>query len=130
METVKQILGSQGVQQFEDLDLNERYEVDGGETYMDLTIERVSDSELSVAHYFTQRMDLMRDPEVVFRIDEYREVPHGWVPVEYRQDPGVYEADQDGLGYDVQRFVDQWDSNLMNQGFVDRAEAGQVKHSE
>jgi hypothetical protein len=131
MDTVRQILSTQGVNRFEDLDVNERYQVEGGSAYMDLDIERVGEDQLMVGHFYTQRMDLMSDPEVVFDIEDYHDSRLGWTPVEYTQHgvPQVYEHSEDGLGADVEGFVSDWNRNLDRQGFVDRAAAGRVKHS-
>ena len=40
------------------------------EPYMPLVIERIGDNEYSIAHYFVQNGDMMRDPEITFRIDD------------------------------------------------------------
>src|SRR5262245_27845750 len=58
------------------------------EGFMRLAIEQVGRGPrggvlVSVAHYFEQARDLMRDPEVLFEA-----LPHGggWYPVSYAQD--------------------------------------------
>lgn len=113
MESVKKILNANGVQNPETMEFNESYTVEN-EGYHDLTIEKIDDDLISVAHYYTQRMDLMRDPEIVFRIEESGD----WTPIEYQQDDlGLYQRDLSGLSIDG--FVEQWDENLEDQGFVD-----------
>jgi hypothetical protein len=60
---------------------------------MDLSIERHGD-ELIVCQYYIQRGDLMRDPEVTFRI----EADGTWTPVSYRVDPlNTYEYSTEGV---------------------------------
>ena len=123
METVQQILEAQDVQNpIEDMEVGERYEVPADNTAadMDLTIEKIGEDQISVAHYYTQRGDLMRDPEIVYRIED-----GNWVPVEYTQDPRVYQRDQTGLP-DVQEFAQTWDENLRRQGFLEAAEQTEV----
>ena len=117
METVQQILEAQDVQNpIEDMEVGERYEIPSEPTAadMDLTIEKVRDNEISVAHYYTQRGDLMRDPEIVYRIED-----GNWIPVEYTQDPGIYQRDETGLETE---FPQIWDRNLRRQGFLKAAE--------
>jgi hypothetical protein len=98
-----------------ELDVNESFtfEVPGLE---DLTIEKISQepTKLSVSQTYTQRGDLMRDPEVVFRIED-----ETWVPIEFRQDPQFYEYDENGLN--IEGFLEQWGSNLRKQGFPQKA---------
>jgi hypothetical protein len=130
LESVRDILSARGYSSVNDLDVNDRIEIDlDSEAQMPLTIEKIGEyedgdvrgSRLSVAHYYTQRGDLMSDPEVVF------DAPHDdegeWVPVRYVQHPHLEQYDLDGLGADVQEFVAMWDENLRRQGYVDAAHA-------
>ena len=93
-----------------------RYSRDG---FYDLGIEKVGDEELLVGQYFTQRMDLMRAPEVVFDTSGGN---GDWTPVEYTNHeslPQVYRRDEsgvDGLG----ELLDTWESNLRGQYPVER----------
>lgn len=50
--------------------------------YMQLTVERVGESTYSLAHYYTQNGDAMRDPEVVF----FRSSDGHWFPLSFQQD--------------------------------------------
>jgi len=102
--------------------------------FMPLVIEAIGPGprglpQVSVAHYYTQNGDAMRDPDVVFEVD-----PAGqWIPVSYRQDGlGIYQeaayVDDDGkvmiapkLIRDLTTFARQWDRNIGEQGFVDAA---------
>ena len=80
---------------------------------MDLSIERHGD-ELIVCQYYIQRGDLMRDPEVTFRLEADGE----WTPVSYRVDPlNTYEYSTDGVPIDD--MLDVWAENLQMQGFVE-----------
>ena len=83
------------------------------EAVMDLSIERHGD-ELIVCQYYIQQGDLMRDPEVTFRI----EADGTWKPVSYRVDPlNTYEYSTEGIPIDD--MLDMWAENLRMQGFVD-----------
>ncbi|EMA49108.1 hypothetical protein C451_19513 [Halococcus thailandensis JCM 13552] len=112
MKSIEKILKKKGVESLEAMELNESYTIQS-QGYHELTIEKVGSDRLSVAHYYTQRGDLMRDPEIVFRIEEN----DSWTAVEYQQDDcGIYQHDKSGL--DLSEFIKQWDENLGNQGFV------------
>ena len=120
MKTAKQILELYNIQNpKKEMELGEHYEIPADQTTadMDLTIEKIRDQEISVAHYHQQRGDLMRDPEIVYRIEENGE----WTPIEYRQDPGIYQRDNSGLP-DVEDFAETWSENLKQQGFLEAAE--------
>src|SRR5690348_3794763 len=53
--------------------------------YMPLVIERHGD-EVAIMHYFIQNDDLMRDPELTFRLPD-------WSPTSITQDPvGTYRG--------------------------------------
>lgn len=111
MDTVKEILVQLGIESVREMDLNESHcvEVPG---YEKLTIEKVGSHRISVAHHYTQRGDLMCDPEIVFQIEEGE-----WIPIEFTQHPMVYHYDEGGL--DLGGFVDRWNRNLRQQGFVE-----------
>ena len=108
MEAVREILEAEGTS-VEEMEINESYSYDGGEAFNDLAIEKVYDDVLSVEQHYTQRMDRMSDPEVRFDVSD----PEDWTPIEYRQDPGIYRRDEDGLEMDD--FLRTWDKNLQNQ---------------
>ena len=114
METVQEILTRFGIQSIEQMGINESYtvEVPG---FNDLTIEKVSHQQISVAHHYVQRCDLMCDPEIVFRVEN-----GDWIPIEFTQHPRVYQRDEDGL--QLNGFIKRWDRNLRQQGFVEAAE--------
>lgn len=114
MDAITEILAQFGIESVGQMEYNEGYtvEVPG---YNDLTIEKVGDRQLSVAHHYVQRCDLMCDPEVVFRIEN-----GNWVPIEYTQHPSIYKRDETGLQLDG--FVECWNRNIRQQGFVDAVE--------
>ena len=116
MDALMEILSNLGVESVVEMNVNENYTiaVDGFE---DLTIEKIGDGRLSVGHYYTQRGDLMSDPEVVFLVDEGE-----WRPVRFTQHPLVHEHDESGLN--LCDFLSMWDKNLRRQGFVDAAGRG------
>lgn len=82
--------------------------------YMRLVIEVVGAGEVSVAHYYQQNGDAMRDPEIVFNSH--------WLPVEITQDPvGIYRrADPGYYLRGVQELARMWATNIRHQGFVTR----------
>jgi len=125
MKTVRSILDTQDIHGLGDMDVNEAYTVEN-EPYMDFSIEKVGDERLMAAHFYTQRGDLMSDPQVVFQVDQYDEE---WLPVRYRQDgiPNVYQHDEEGLDADTRHFLRDWDERLLEQGFVEAAEIGQIE---
>lgn len=110
MDTVQEILAQFGIQSIDQMDINESYtvEVSG---YDDLTIEKVGEKEVSVAHHYVQRCDLMCDPEVVFRVEN-----GDWIPIEYTEHPRIYQRDENGL--QLNGFLKRWDRNLRQQGFL------------
>jgi hypothetical protein len=118
MNTIKKIIELSEYESVQAMELNDQIEVDGG-PYMDLTIEKVGEIRLSVAHYYTQRGDLMSDPQVVFdvRKDE-------WVPLRFINSPYIEDFDETGLDQHA-AFIEQWDDNLEDQGFIDRAKGEQ-----
>lgn len=99
--------------------------------FMRLVIEYIGDGPrglpaISVAHYYEQNGDAMRDPEIVFEVTE-----QGWEPVSYLQDGlGIYrEAVSDGtvsplLVADLKAFARMWDRNIVAQGFLGQCPKG------
>jgi hypothetical protein len=122
MEVAQEILDSLGIGSVEEMDVNQRHEIESPRSgLMDLTIEKVGENRLSVAHYYTQRGDLMSDPEIVFRIDG-----GVWIPVRFTQHLRVHKHDPEGLELDS--FQEQWNENLRDQGFVDAAHSRRRDH--
>lgn len=90
-------------------------------SWMPLVIERHGD-EISVAHYGELNGDLIRDPELTFRLD--------WTPTSITQDPVGRYAEvfpiADGqqmvrprLLRELKSFASLWARNLKEQGFTD-----------
>jgi len=81
--------------------------------FMPLTIENVPGQGVSVAHYYEQEGDLMRDPEIVFN--------SAWHAIEYTQDNlGLYqEAEEGHYIRGANSFAHgMWSRNLRAQGFT------------
>lgn len=109
--------------------LKETYIKIKNEPYMPLVIEWVGkgpyETELvSVAHYYTQNGDLMRDPEIVFIVSKLGY----WTPMSFQQDNlGLYQEAvtiREGSFFmnsklirDLKQFAKMWDRNLSEQGY-------------
>lgn len=91
--------------------------------YMRLVVEVVAPGEVSVAHYYSQNGDAMRDPEIVFN--------SRWLPVEITQDPvGIYRrADPGYYLRGVQELARMWATNIRHQGFVKRGTFSSGTHT-
>jgi hypothetical protein len=89
---------------------------------------------VSIAHYYEQNGDMMRDPDVVFLIGADRHV----YPISYRQDGlGINQEAavvEDGrwkvrpkLQADICRFCDQWMRNIQEQQFPKEKQASESR---
>ena len=104
--------------------------------FMPLVVEAIGTGPrglpmVSLAHYYSQNGDAMRDPDMVFEVDAAGQ----FHPVSFQQDNlGLYDeavfVDDAGrvmvrprLVKDLALFGRQWDKNLKEQGFVDAARA-------
>ena len=88
------------------------------EGFDDLVLESIGEECYSIAHYYEQNGDLMRDPEVTFTIDRERQSIH---PTSYLQDNmGIY-YETAGVApekvADLEVFLSQWFTNIPQQGF-------------
>ena len=103
--------------------------------YMPLSVEEIGiDGEghrlVSLCHYGEQNGDLMRDPDIVFMVQD---APHGTIaePVSFRNDyvgleQEVYRYDETGtrthldtkLNVQLREFAQIWFANLNEQGFL------------
>ncbi len=113
------------------------------EPYLPLTIEGIGRSPdgrrlVSVCHYQEQNGDLMRNPDVVFLVDEkMKGLTHGckdgWFPVSIRNDfLGTYREsivwDKENMSTDrremkdIKSFSNVWNRNIKAQGFAVAAE--------
>lgn len=102
--------------------------------YMRLVIERVGEfgpdrvPVVSVAHYYTQNGDAMRDPEMTFAVTD----DGTWLPLTYTQDNvGLYQEAmfehggavlvRAGIRRELLSFARTWNRNLRDQGFLEAA---------
>jgi Domain of unknown function (DUF6908) len=132
MKTVEAIIAKRGGQE----GLKARHIRIENSGYMPLVIEYIGTGPrglplISVAHYYTQNGDPMRDPEMTFEIDP--EGKQDWGPVTYQQDNlGIYQeavwCEDNGrvmvrpvLVKDLKSFARTWDRNLKEQGFLKAA---------
>ena len=100
--------------------------------FMDLCIEYIGEGPrgypmVSVAHYYFQNGDAMRDPDMVFEVSE----DMGWGPISYRQDGlGIFQEavyiNNEGktminsrLVLELKSFARFWNRNLKIQGFIE-----------
>jgi len=86
--------------------------------FMDLTVETwinpAGIREVSVCHYGEQNGDLMRDPEIVFLVQDHKELP-----TYFRNDyAGVerFDVHKSSQIIEIQNFVKLWVKNLEAQG--------------
>jgi N12 class adenine-specific DNA methylase len=86
--------------------------------YEDLVVEAIGGEEYSIAHYYDQNGDSMRDPEITFTIDQENKSIH---PASFLQDGiGVYYETEDAapaMVKDLKEFMVQWFTNIKNQKF-------------
>jgi len=115
METIQKILHELGYESVEDFEEGTVEVIEGGVAFMDLTIRKISDNVILVAHYDERGGERIPDPVVKFRISDDGE----WVPYEYH-DHYIDRFEPNGE-VDVGDFIKQWNKNLDNQGFIDRA---------
>lgn len=110
--------------------LKENYIKIKNEPYMPLVIEWVGNGPyetdlISMAHYYTQNGDAMRDPEIVFIVSKLG----FWTPMSFQQDGlGIYQeavSIRDGSFFmnaalirDLQEFTLMWDRNIAAQGYL------------
>lgn len=138
MKTVQEIIDRKG-----GLDaLKNRYIKVLNKPYMPLVIEYVGQGPhglplVSVAHYFEQHGDLMRDPEIVFEVPTAASGQR-WLPISIQQDPvgsyreAVYRNEEGRLMVklelveELHGFARMWDRNIKEQGFLEAAEADQT----
>jgi hypothetical protein len=89
---------------------------------------------ISVAHYYEQNGDAMRDPDMVFVVNHESYEKGLWMPVSFRQDGlGIFQeavfTNEEGkamirprLVKDLKSFARQWSKNLADQGFYAEAQ--------
>lgn len=117
MDAIRDILRAHGYPSIEGMDIGDHVEIEHDDPgMMPLVIEKVGEHRVSVAHYYTQRGDLMADPDIVFHIT----TDGTWVPIEYTQHPHIYQHNEAGLP-GAKAFAETWSRNLQRQGYVDAA---------
>ena len=88
------------------------------EGFEDLVLEVIGSGEYSIAHYYRQNGDAMRDPEITFTVDEKTKSIH---PTSFLQDNmGIFYETADAAPAqvrDLKEFMSQWFTNIKNQGF-------------
>lgn len=101
-----------------------RYQADG---YMPLNVEDIGDGCISISHYGEQNGDVMRDPEVVFRLYVIGSGGELAFPVYFRNDyAGVengnyWDQDPESMPKFSPSMVDfcaMWFRNLKEQGYL------------
>ena len=89
------------------------------EGFEDLVLEAIGDGEYSIAHYYRQNGDAMRDPEITFTIEQEA---HAIYPTSFLQDDaGIFYETQDAsydTVKDLKEFMSQWFTNIKHQGFI------------
>ncbi len=101
--------------------------------YMPLTVEIIGEGpnglpQVAVSHHFVQNGDLMRDPEIVFEVENSAGI-WGFHPVEVTMDPvgryvrAVWLENGNVMKImkevrDLNSFSRIWDRNLKAQGFL------------
>ena len=85
--------------------------------YEDLVLEAIGGGEYSIAHYYEQYGDRMRDPEITFTIDVDTKTIH---PTSFLQDSmGIFYETEDATPKkveDLELFMKQWFTNIIEQG--------------
>lgn len=93
---------------------------------------------VSVAHYYEQNGDLMRDPDMTFEID----AAGNWHPLTFRNDgvglnqEAVFLNDagqvmmRPRLVRELKAFARMWNRNIKDQGFIDAAKAAAKAQAE
>jgi len=107
--------------------------LDAGEGFMPLSIEWISENQVSIMHTYTQNGDLMYDPMMVIEVDREAQTA---AAVQYEQsNPPLYQRiDENGIGHSIDGngneqelsnlqmalngFMRQWLVNISEQGYM------------
>jgi hypothetical protein len=101
-----------------------RIENDG---YVPLVVEQLWGNQVSLCHYGEMNGDPIRDPEVVFLVEDGEATPvyfrNDYVGVEHATVPDLFGdvPIKPRLQKDLDAFAFMWFRNLQDQGFFDRA---------
>lgn len=86
--------------------------------FEDLKVEAIGGGEYSIAHYYKQNGDSMRDPEITFTVDTETKSIH---PTSFLQDvAGIFYETKTAPAArvkDLKQFMSQWFTNIKDQGF-------------
>lgn len=92
-----------------------------GEEYMPLTIEKIGNCNIAIAHHYIQNGDLMCDPEIVYYLDVDKQELR---PKSYQQDNmGLYKTVEHENGVDMvyeaelSKFTAEWFNNIKQQDY-------------
>ena len=109
--------------------------MEAGEAMMPLHLEWIDTDVIAVSHTYTQNGDLMRDPEMTFRVDREKGTLE---PLTFRQDGSIQIYQEvypepgkwiPKLHRDLNTFAQQWLKNISQQGYHKR-EAVMVRDGE
>ena len=87
--------------------------------FMDLHIEVLGNNKVSVAHYYEQNWDLIPDPDIVFKLDNWNAVP-----ISFRSQFCDYDISaicnqmQLKRALELEKFTRLWFRNLKAQKFI------------
>jgi len=131
-KTIREILKKAGLESAFDKSGEFHLKVEN-KSYLELVIERHG-QRVSVAHYFEQNGDAMRDPEIEFIL------PH-WLPAWIQQDPvGIFTVAisfgddgkpriHKGMLADLTSFAAKWARNIKAQKFAERGTFTSLTHA-
>ena len=100
--------------------------MEAGEAMMPLHLEWIDTDVIAVSHTYTQNGDLMRDPEMTFRVDREKGTLE---PLTFRQDGSIQIYQEvypepgkwiPKLHRDLNTFAQQWLKNISEQGYHKR----------
>ena len=98
--------------------------LEAGEGMMPLHLEWIGEDKVAISHTYVQNGDLMRDPEMTFRVDREKGTLE---PLTFQQDGGIpiYQEvyPEPGkwvpkLRSDLSAFAQQWFKNISEQGYL------------
>ena len=98
--------------------------LEAGEGMMPLHLEWIGANEIAVSHTYVQNGDLMRDPELTFRVDREKGTIE---PLTFQQDGSIQIYQEvypepnrwiPQLSRDLSTFAQQWFKNISEQGYL------------
>jgi uncharacterized protein YuzE len=94
-----------------------------GQSFMPLSIDRLSDNRISMAHHYEQNGDLMADPDMEFVIDRKvgtlsaRTYQQDGLRLFQNVEAGTGQIANPNLAKKLDSFARQWFSNIKEQGY-------------